>query len=55
MKYENGQQTVEAIYDNSGSGNPLIEALPDSLEQADFFEAIQEYPVQPQNLSTPKK
>ena len=40
MKYPIGQQTVDAIYDNSGSGNPLIEALPDSMEQADFFEAI---------------
>ena len=53
MKYPIGQQTVDAIYDNSGSGNPLIEALPDSMEQADFFEAIQEYPVLPENLNTP--
>ncbi len=55
MKYPIGQQTVDAIYDNSGSGNPLIEALPDSLEQAHFFEAIQEYPVLPESLNTPTR
>ena len=29
MKYHLGMQTVEAIYDNTGSRNPLIEALPE--------------------------
>ena len=29
MKYKLGMLTVEAVYDNSGSQNPLIEALPE--------------------------
>ena len=29
MKYKLGMQTVEAVYDNSGTQNPLIEALPE--------------------------
>ena len=31
MKYKLGMQTVEAVYDNNGTQNPLIEALPDCL------------------------
>ena len=31
MKYNLGMQTVEAVYDNSGTQNPLIEALPGCL------------------------
>ena len=36
MKYKLGVQTVEAVYDNSGSQNPLIEALPECLGQEQF-------------------
>ena len=39
MKYKLGMQTVEAVYDNSGSQNPLIEALPECLGSEQFAKA----------------
>ena len=44
-KYPIGQQTVDAMYDNTGTQNPLIEALPTSLSPKEFFDEIEWYPV----------
>ena len=48
MKYKLGMQTVEAIYDNSGSQNPLIEALPECLGPEQFEKQIRCCPPPPQ-------
>ena len=48
MKYNLGMQTVEAVYDNSGTQNPLIEALPGCLDVAQFERQIQCCPPPPQ-------
>ena len=40
MKYNLGMQTVEAVYDNSGTQNPLIEALPECLGPEQFIRQI---------------
>ena len=40
MKYNLGMQTVEAVYDNTGSRNPLIEALPECLGPEQFERQI---------------
>lgn len=44
MKYEAGKMIVDAVYDNSGSQNPLIEALPECLDAEQFFQKIQCFP-----------
>ena len=48
MKYNLGMQTVEAVYDNTGSRNPLIEALPECLGPEQFERQIRCYPPPPQ-------
>lgn len=48
MKYNLGVQTVEAVYDNSGTQNPLIEALPECLDVAQFERQIKCCPPPPQ-------
>lgn len=48
MKYNLGVQTVEAVYDNSGTQNPLIEALPGCLDVAQFERQIKCCPLPPQ-------
>lgn len=48
MKYNLGVQTVEAVYDNTGSRNPLIEALPECLDVAQFERQIKCCPPPPQ-------
>lgn len=48
MKYNLGMQTVEAIYDNTGSRNPLIEALPECLGPEQFIRQIRCCPPPPQ-------
>ena len=48
MKYNLGVQTVEAVYDNSGTQNPLIEALPGCLDVAQFERQIKCCPPPPQ-------
>ena len=48
MKYKLGMQTVEAVYDNSGSQNPLIEALPECLGSEQFEKQIRCCPPPPQ-------
>ena len=48
MKYKLGMQTVEAVYDNSGSQNPLIEALPECLGSEQFTQQIRCCPPPPQ-------
>ena len=53
MKYEIGKQTVAAIYDNSGTRNPLIEALPESLGQEEFFQNICSLPPVSKERLTP--
>lgn len=47
MKYEIGAQTVTAVYDNAGTQNPLIEALPEELEPDTFFRHIRSFPSPP--------
>ena len=47
MKYEFGKQIVPAVYDDHGTRNPLIEALPDSLDMSEFNAAIQNLPPIP--------
>ena len=53
MKYEIGKQTVTAVYDNSGTRNPLIEALPESLGQEEFFRSICSLPPVTKDRLTP--
>ena len=48
MKYNLGMQTVEAVYDNTGSRNPLIEALPECLGPEQFIRQIRCCPLPPQ-------
>ncbi len=48
MKYKLGMQTVEAVYDNSGTQNPLIEALPECLGPEQFTQQIRCCPPPPQ-------
>lgn len=48
MKYNLGVQTVEAVYDNSGTQNPLIEALPECLGPEQFIRQIRCCPPPPQ-------
>ena len=48
MKYKLGMQTVEAVYDNSGTQNPLIEALPECLGPEQFAQQIRCCPPPPQ-------
>ena len=48
MKYNLGVQTVEAVYDNSGTQNPLIEALPECLGSEQFTQQIRCCPPPPQ-------
>lgn len=52
MKYPIGQQTVDAVYDNIGTQNPLIEALPVSLSPKEFFDEIGWFPVLGPELRT---
>ena len=47
MKYEIGIEIVPAIYEDLGTRNPLIEALPDSLDLSEFNRAIQNLPPVP--------
>lgn len=47
MKYQIGKQTVEAAYDNKGTQNPLIEALPESLDVKSFHWQIRCCPPPP--------
>ena len=55
MKYEIGKQTVVAVYDNSGTRNPLIEALPDSLGHEVFFQNVKNLPLVPEERLSPAK
>ena len=48
MKYKLGMQTVEAVYDNNGTQNPLIEALPECLGPEQFTQQIRCCPPLPQ-------
>lgn len=48
MKYKLGMQTVEAVYDNNGTQNPLIEALPECLGPEQFIRQIKCCPPPPQ-------
>lgn len=48
MKYKLGMQTVEAVYDNNGTQNPLIEALPECLGPEQFTQQIRCCPPPPQ-------
>lgn len=50
MKYQIGKQTVDARYDNKGTQNPLIEALPESLDTDSFFKEIRCCPPAPHDL-----
>lgn len=50
MKYPLNYQTVDALYDEKGSGNPLIDALPDCLDQKGFFARIESSPPQPEEI-----
>ena len=47
MKYTPDKQTVSAVYENSGSKNPLIEALPEPVSMAEFQERISSLPPIP--------
>ena len=47
MKYATDKQTVSAVYDNNGSKNPLIEALPEPVLMAEFQERIRSFPPVP--------
>ena len=47
MKYAPDKQTVSAVYDNNGSKNPLIEALPEPVLMAEFQERISSFPPVP--------
>jgi len=47
MKYKTGSISVPAIYDDSGSRNPLIEALPEQLSKEEFFNQIAYFPLAP--------
>lgn len=47
MKYNPDQQTVSAVYDHSGSKNPLIEALPEPVSAAEFEKRIGSFPPVP--------
>jgi len=47
MKYTPDKQTVSAVYDNNGSKNPLIEALPAPVPMAEFQERISSFPPVP--------
>lgn len=50
MKYKIGMQSVGAVYDNRGTQDPLIEALPESLDADSFFKQIKCCPPSPDNL-----
>ena len=52
MKYNLGMQTVEAVYDNTGSRNPLIEALPECLGPEQFERQIRCCPPPPQTCQS---
>lgn len=47
MKYDTNKRMVSALYDNGGSGNPLIEALPKPVPMSEFQERIASFPVVP--------
>lgn len=47
MKYSPDKQTVSAVYDNNGSKNPLIEALPETVSLGKFQEKISSFPPVP--------
>ena len=47
MKYRPDKQIVSAVYDNSGSKNPLIEALPAPAPMAEFQKRISSFPPVP--------
>ena len=47
MKYSPDKQMVSAVYDNNGSKNPLIEALPEPVLMAEFQERISSFPPVP--------
>lgn len=47
MKYPVGRQTVEAVYDNEGTRNPLIEALPGDMDVGSFYRQIRCCPPPP--------
>ena len=44
MKYELNKKTVSAIYDDTGTLNPFIDALPSPLSVDEFYRAIQHLP-----------
>ena len=44
-KYLVGTSVVEAVYDQTGTRNPLIEALPSRVSPDVFFERLRSYPV----------
>jgi len=44
MKYKIGQQIVKAVYSKSETLNPLIDALPESLDANSFFKQIKSAP-----------
>ena len=44
-KYAIGDSVVEAVYDQTGTRNPLIEALPSRLPPESFFESMRSFPV----------
>lgn len=44
MKYKDCN-VVEAVYDNSGTKNPLIEALPQIYSKKEFIERMQSFPA----------
>lgn len=52
MKYKLGMQTVEAVYDNSGTQNPLIEALPECLGPEQFAQQIRAVRRRPKRART---
>ena len=44
-KYAIGVPVVEAVYDQTGTRDPLIEALPSRLPPDAFFESMRSFPV----------
>ena len=44
-KYAIGDPVVKAVYDQTGTRNPLIEALPSRLPPESFFESMRSFPV----------
>lgn len=47
MKYSPDKQMAPAVYDNGGSKNPLIEALPERIPMSEFWERISNFPPVP--------